>query len=282
MNVPGRWLKRVSTWRKLSLNTWHTPDNATIYGTLDIDVGPVQAYLKKKSEESGVKVSLTHAVTRGLALVLRRYPEANVLVRRRKLWLRRDVDIFHQVAMPVEGESNKADLSGATIRQADTKPITEIARELKERAEAVRAKKDGEMAKTRSLMGRLPNFLLRWILRVIDWFSYTLNLRLPTVPRDPFGGAMVTAVGMFGIKTALAPLVTFSRVPILLLVGQVEDRAVVREGQIVVRPMCTITATLDHRIIDGYLGGILSKEMVGYLEHPERLDEDPPRGDAGP
>ena len=195
-----------------------------------------------------------------------------MLVRGRRLWLRKDVDVFHQVAMPIEGRPGKADLSGATIRQADTKRIEVIARELKDAADAVRKQKDGEMAQTRNLMMNLPNFVLTPLMKVLGFLSYDLNLTLPTVPGDPFGSAMVTSVGMLGIKMAYAPLVTFSRCPIILLVGAVEDRPVVREGQVVVRPICSLTASLDHRILDGFLGGLLASEMKRLLEEPELLD----------
>jgi len=274
MNVAGKWQKEPTVWRKISLNTWSTPDNATIYGLLDIDVGKLKTYLQKKSEEAGVKCTITHAVTRGLALLLKRYPDCNVLVRRRKIWLRENVDIFHQVAMPIEGGDAKADLSGATIRKADTKKISQIAGELKEKALRVREKKDGEMAKTRSTMLRLPTFLLKWVLRLIGWLQYTLNWKVPTTPRDPFGGAMVTSVGMFGIKLAYAPLVTFSHVPIILLVGQVEERPVVREGKVEIRPVMSLTATLDHRVIDGFQAGRLAGDMKHLLENPDLLDEE--------
>ena len=124
MNVRGRWQKKLTTWRKISLNTWSTPDNPTIYGLLDVDVGDLKEYLARRSEETGAKCTITHAVTRSLALLLRRHPDTNVLVRRRKIWLRDQVDIFHQVAMPLEnGSEDQADLSGATIRRADTKSV---------------------------------------------------------------------------------------------------------------------------------------------------------------
>lgn len=281
MNVRGRWQKKLVVWRKISLNTWSTPDNATIYGRLDVDVGPLQAYLKQRTEHSGVKCTMTHAVTRALAILLRRFPECNVLVRRRKIWLRQDVDIFHQVAMPIDPARGKADLSGAVVRRADTKKIETIASELRERAEQVRARKDGQMAKTRKNMLRLPGLLLRMVLKVIDFFSYTLNRRLPSVPHDPFGGAMVSTVGGLGIKMAYAPLVTFSHAPIIVLVGAVEDRPVVRAGQVVIRPMCTLTATLDHRVLDGFQGGRLAAEMQRLLEQPALLDE-PPADQDGP
>ncbi len=282
-NVPGRWQKKwdMSVWRRISLNTWKTPDNATIYGRLDVDAGKLLEYLKKKSESTGVKCTITHAVCRGLALLLRKYPDCNVLVRRRKIWLRRDVDIFLQVAMPIEGREDQADLSGAMIRKADTKPVERISTELREKALAIRKKQDGQMAKTRSTMRALPNFLLKLVLRIIGWLSYTLNLRVPTTPRDPFGGAMVSAIGTLGLKMAYAPLVTFSHAPIVVLVGEVEERPVARDGRVVVRPMCTLTATLDHRVLDGFQGGLLAAEMKKILEDPEKLDQ-PLSGEPGP
>jgi pyruvate dehydrogenase E2 component (dihydrolipoamide acetyltransferase) len=279
MNVKGRWLRKYTVWRKVSLNTWAQPNNATIYGMLDVDVGALQEFLKAKSEATGVKCTITHAVSRALAMLLRRYPDCNVLVRRRKVWLREEVDIFHQVAMPLDDPSDerksKADLSGATLRRVDTLSVDQIAGQLRERAEKVRKKQDGQMAKTRSTMLGLPNFLLRLVMGFITWFTYKLNFKLPGTPRDPFGSAMVTAVGMFGIKLAYAPLVTFTQVPIIVLVGQVEDRPVARAGQVVIRPMCSITATLDHRIIDGFQAGRLAGEMQRLLEQPELLDREP-------
>lgn len=274
-NVPGRWQKEPSTWRKISLNTWKEPDNATIYGVLDVEVGPLLAWLQERSDQSGVKVTLTHAVSRALAILMRRHPTTNVLVRGRRIWLRDDVDIFHQVAMPVPGQPGKADLSGVTVRRVDTLPVEGIARALRAQADKVRAKQDGEMARTRRTLFLLPDFILKPALALLGWLNYTLNLALPTVPRDPFGGAMITAVGMFGIKTAFAPIVTFSRCPIVILVGETEDRVVARDGQAVIRKMCTITASMDHRVLDGFMGGLLASGMKEILENPHLLDPEP-------
>jgi pyruvate dehydrogenase E2 component (dihydrolipoamide acetyltransferase) len=274
MNIRGRWLKRPSSWRKLALNTWSTPDNATIYGALEVDVGNLEAYLRERSEQHGVKCTMTHAVSRALAMLLRRNPECNVLVRGRKIWLRQDVDVFHQVAVPSK-TGGQANLSGAVVRCTDTKKVHEIAQELRERAEAVRTERDPELARTQGLFQRLPGLLLRVLLWLLDLLSYRWNLRVPGSPRDAFGSAMVTSVGMLGIKLAYAPLVTFSHCPIVVLVGQVEDRPVVREGQIVIRPMCTVTATLDHRVLDGVQAGLLAAGTQRLLENPTLLDQEP-------
>ncbi len=42
------------------------------------------------------------------------------------------------------------------------------------------------------------------------------------MPRQAFGGAMITSVGMWGIGHAYSPLAHYYRVPLLVLVGAVE------------------------------------------------------------
>mgnify|MGYP000976690249 CR=1 FL=1 len=275
MNVPGTWLRKPTIWRKLSLQTWAEPNDPTMYGVLEIDAARLQAWLAGKTEASGVRCTVTHAVTRAMAMLLRRHPEANVLVRGRRIWLRRDVDVFHQVAMPIPGSRMAADLSGAVVRQADTKKVPEIARELADMAEKVRLKTDGQMAQTRSLLMAMPGTLTRWVLKALRWLTYRWNLRMPMSPRDPFGGVMVTSVGMLGIRMAFAPIVTLSRTPMLVVVNAIEDRAVVRDGQVVARPILTLTCTADHRVIDGYQASVLIREMKPLLEAPENLDLEP-------
>jgi len=53
-----------------------------------------------------------------------------------------------------------------------------------------------------------------------------LDFDLPAqgMPRDPFGSAIVTNVGMFGIDTAFAPLLPMARCPMLILVPEVRRR----------------------------------------------------------
>jgi 2-oxoglutarate dehydrogenase E2 component (dihydrolipoamide succinyltransferase) len=50
----------------------------------------------------------------------------------------------------------------------------------------------------------------------------------------------------------------------------IEDRPVVRNGEIVARPMMYVALTYDHRIVDG-------REAVTFLKHVKELIEDPAR-----
>jgi len=82
----------------------------------------------------------------------------------------------------------------------------------------------------------------------------------------------VTNVGTFGLAQAYAPLVPFSRVPVVLLVGEVQDKPVAEAGRVVIRPMMTIGVTFDHRFMDGYHGGAMAQLFRAFLEDPARLD----------
>jgi 2-oxoglutarate dehydrogenase E2 component (dihydrolipoamide succinyltransferase) len=51
----------------------------------------------------------------------------------------------------------------------------------------------------------------------------------------------------------------------------IQDRAVVRDGEIVIRPIMNIALSYDHRIIDGQQAVIFLKQVKTYIEQPETL-----------
>lgn len=51
----------------------------------------------------------------------------------------------------------------------------------------------------------------------------------------------------------------------------IQDRPVVRDGQIVIRPMMYLALSYDHRIIDGHEAVGFLRRVKGYIENPEEL-----------
>jgi len=77
----------------------------------------------------------------------------------------------------------------------------------------------------------------------------------------------VSNLGMFGIRAG-TPVINLGE-PILVFVGAVEERPVVRNGQIVARPMLTLSIAYDHRIADGVAASRLSQGLKEALEDLE-------------
>ena len=57
----------------------------------------------------------------------------------------------------------------------------------------------------------------------------------------------------------------------ILGIGAITDEVVVREGQIVIRPMMMLSMTFDHRLIDGAVAGRFRAELRALLEKPSTM-----------
>ncbi len=89
-------------------------------------------------------------------------------------------------------------------------------------------------------------------------------------PEEYTGGSItVSNLGMYGIDEFIAVLNPPQAA--ILAVGAVTPKPVVRDGQIVVRHMMSVTLSGDHRVIDGAVGAEFLKELRSLLEHPLRL-----------
>jgi pyruvate dehydrogenase E2 component (dihydrolipoamide acetyltransferase) len=84
---------------------------------------------------------------------------------------------------------------------------------------------------------------------------------------DLDGGTFtISNLGMFGIEQFIAVLNPPQAA--ILAVGATVDRAVVVDGEIVIRPMMTITLTVDHRAVDGGPAADFLRTVKTFLEDP--------------
>jgi pyruvate/2-oxoglutarate dehydrogenase complex dihydrolipoamide acyltransferase (E2) component len=264
-----RPLTPLRGWRRVAAQAWRPPDDPSVYALVDLPMRSALAYLERCREETGVRVTVSHLVARGLALAIHEFPQLNGIVSRGRIMLRDTVDIFLQVAT----EGGK-DLSGIKICRCDEKSAVEIAREAEVRVARLRQRQDRQVERTKSVLDRIPVPILGRMMRTISYLIYDRDLDLSRlgIVKDEFGSAMVSNIGVFGLQVAFAPLVPFSRTPVVVLVGEVQDRAVAEAGRVVVRPMMTLGATFDHRFMDGYQGGRMAQILRAYLEDPERFE----------
>lgn len=89
-------------------------------------------------------------------------------------------------------------------------------------------------------------------------------------PDDMSGGTFtISNLGMFGVDSFTA-IVNPPEACILAL-GRIADKAVAVDGQIVVRPVMTLSLTYDHRILDGAPAARLLQKIRFYVENPALL-----------
>lgn len=266
--------KHQSAFRRIAAVAWDEPRDPTIYGSTEVLADRLLEWIDLKRRETGEKITVTHAVAMALAVALRKHPDCNAVVRWGRLQLRKDVDIFLQVAVPSEDKVGKADLTGHCIRQADTKDIAALAKEVKTAATRLRKNEDPDFQRTKGQANTIPGVVFGKILRFLKFLQVGLNIDTGFLgaPKDPFGSAMVTSLGMFGVRVAYAPFFPLASAPIIVCVGSCEDKPVAIDGAVVVRKVLHLNATLDHRVVDGYHAAVLNREIKLLLENPRRLE----------
>ena len=86
-------------------------------------------------------------------------------------------------------------------------------------------------------------------------------------PEEFSGGSFtISNLGMYGIREFAA--VINPPHGAILAVGAGEERPVVRDGQLAVATVMTVTLSADHRVVDGAVGAEWLQAFKGYIEQP--------------
>ena len=109
------------------------------------------------------------------------------------------------------------------------------------------------------------------------WQSAVEMTRVTQATRDGKAGVddltgstfTITSLGRLGGLGA-TPIINKPEVSILG-VHNATERAVVRDGHVVVRRMMNLSSSWDHRVVDGHDGASLVQLVKSYLEHPATI-----------
>ncbi len=191
------------------------------------DLAALRERLKPVAAARGARLTFLPFIITALVAAVKRYPRLNATVDRES----GDMLIHREVHAGVAVDTSDG-LIVPVIRNAGTRGILDLAREVERLAEAARG---GTLAGTETQGG-------------------------------PF---TITSLGARGGVLA-TPVINTPEVAILG-VHKIAPRPVVREGQIVVRQVANLSLTFDHRYIDGGDGADFAAALIGYLQDPALL-----------
>jgi pyruvate dehydrogenase E2 component (dihydrolipoamide acetyltransferase) len=91
-----------------------------------------------------------------------------------------------------------------------------------------------------------------------------------SLPDDLTGGTFtITNLGMYDVD-AFTPIINLPELAILG-VGRIQPKPVVRDGEVVVRQMVTLSLTFDHRLVDGAPAARFLQRIKQLVENPYLL-----------
>ena len=256
-------------WRRTASVVYRAPADAKIWGTYEADVSRTMEFIKQKKQD-GLDLTLTHMV---VAAVARAYkddvPELNCYVKRGRIIHRGPVGIFVSVEMPETRE-----MTGFVIDHADEKTVYDIHDIMRARVEKFRQRHEQGAVTNKNLLASMPWPFRRMIFLALKFITVTLGMKIPALKIDPgsFGSVLISNIGSHGLQYGMAAILPVSNLPVVLLMGMVEKKPVVRDGQVVIRDILPFSSTLDHRVCDGAMGGRLAQALQRYLNKPEILE----------
>ena len=260
----------MTPWRKVATAVYTAPSDARIYGAIDIDVTDTMEYIFAQRKE-GNRLTLTHFVTAAIARTLfEDVPDINCFVRRGKVVMRQDADVFVSVAL----ERGK-DMTGVLIPRTQNMSVSEIASYLYDKVQEKRSGEDSGAEAAKYGIAKIPWPFRRPVFQFIRWWMYNMGFKIPFIdaPRDPFGSIVLSNIGTHGLTTGMAALFPIGKVPAVMVMGKVVKKPVVVKNEVVIRSMMPLTATMDHRILDGAQAGALARGIKRRLKHPKTLNQ---------
>ncbi len=259
-------------WRVTAAAIYTTPTDSRVYGTLDIDVTEAKKFIDRKREE-GVKVTMVHLATAVLArAVAFDVPEMNCFIRRGAVVGREHLDVM--VPVQVGGDSG---VTAAIIRNAHARKVTDIADEIRDKAARSRGGEEIRAAKNKYVLNRIPWPLRRPVFLLLKWLTVDMGIEIKALglSAHSFGSFVVSDIGSFGLNTGMTALMPAAKVPFVVVLGKIEEKPVVRKGEITIRTILPLTGTFDHRIVDGAQIGKFARSLKRAFRNPDWLDEVP-------
>src|SRR2546421_4984527 len=92
------------------------------------------------------------------------------------------------------------------------------------------------------------------------------TLALPEVSGSTF---TLNNVGSFGGGSG-TPIINYPEAAILAI-GRIQEKAIARQGAVIVRPMMPLALSFDHRLIDGAMSGKFLGRFKELVENPQQL-----------
>lgn len=200
------------------------------YSTIEVDAEPLQAFREQLNAglaktAGALKLSVNDLVLKAVALAAKEVPEVNAAWEGDSITRFAAVHVSFAVSLPTG-------LITPVVRDADIKPLKQV---------AIEAKELGKRAKEKGLKP------------------------------DEFTGGTITVsnLGMFGVDSFQA--IVNPPQALIVAVASILEKPVVKGGQIVVGHTMKLTVSGDHRAVDGSDGAKFLVALKNILENPTLL-----------
>ena len=255
-------------WRKVASTIYRKPVDSKIYGSVEIDVTELEKFILEKRRQ-GIKTTLTYIMTLIVGRALKyEVPELNTFLRRGKIVPRPQVDGMVSVLL------KNGQLGSVKVENVDELTIAKLTAEIKEKINQSRQGNENSTMQSKSMLASFPWPFRAWLFNLYKLVTIHWGISIPFLglSAHSFGSYVVSNIGTLGLDSGYGALMPSANVSIVLILGGIAKKPVVIKDEIVPRRILSLSATLDHRVVDGSHGGKLFRYIKHMVKNPQLLE----------
>ncbi len=240
-----------------------------------IDITEADRFLREMRAKGYKSISVLHVFIAAYIRAIAMRPGINRFCSGQKIYHRNTIEV--NMAVKKEMSLDAPDTM-IKVRFEPTDTITDVYEKFNAVVEKATAEgSNTDFDKTARWLTRLPGFLFRATVRLLEFLDYHGWLPQALLDVSPFHGSMIiTSMGSLGIPPIYHHLYNFGNLPVFISYGLKYHKNVINaSGAVERRTMIDVKVVTDERICDGFYFASALKLIRKFVASPALLTTPP-------
>ena len=270
----ARLLKTLSPYDSLLCHVMTKRSDAQVYFTDYVECAPIDAYIKKIEEETGIRLSYLDVVNAALVRLYAKMPALNRFVMNGRIFAYNDIKIAMAMKKSMRDDGGSTAVKVAFTGHENILEVQEMfQKEVWKNKEADSSNSTDKLMET---LMRLPTPILRVLVSILKWLDTISALPESLLESLPFHSSIfVTYLKSIGIRGIYHHIYDFGTIGMFVCIGKEQYMPIVDKKTLEVKgaKMLELKAVCDERICDGLYHARAMRLFRKILENPEQLSE---------
>ena len=263
----GDYVRDLSRIRRIMPFIMRKRNESTVFFEQKLDMSKTLTFLQEFRERTGLHATMLHLLIYASAQMLRERPYLNRIVAGGRIFQRRGIWVSFSA------KKRKTEDAPIVLVKREVDPswsFEELVQQIEGGISEGRSDKPSTTDTELSLIFKLPNLLVRWLVWLLMKLDHWGLLPGAYIKKDPlFASIFIVNLGSIDLDAGFHHLYEYGNIPMLIMAGRSkEEVAVGPDGKPEVRSMMTLRYSFDERIEDGFYGARALEIMKKIIENP--------------
>ncbi len=246
----GRYVGKVHPYRRVMWFIMPDANGSAVYFDEYIDAEPILDFLEKTPADA----SITHCTVAAAAMGFAENPAMNHFIKGYRLYERDGIHL--SFSMKRKKKDKKAKLSAVKLHIDDEMTFADLCERTNAYINRERSGKKTYADKEFDLLTAMPRPIFHRAVALLKQLDYWNLVPGSFLKNDPMYTSMFIAnLGSVDMGAGFHHLYEWGTCPLFMMVGKIEERPWIVDGEIVKRRVIHVRFTYDERIDDGLTAG---------------------------